>query len=104
MTNMQIITEAAILNGLYTEDEALALLTENGELPLHTFAEWKRMGYTVRKGEKARMSCSIWRYNKKSETVQQKDGEEKEVDKSHFYKQLAHFFTAEQVEKLEKAA
>lgn len=76
MTNLAIITAAAIQAGIFTEDEAESIIQSGHELPLHTFAEWKRLGYSVKKGEKARMRCDIWRKsNKKQQT---EDGEEAE--------------------------
>lgn len=99
MTNLTIITAAAIQAGIFTEAEADAIIKTGHRLPLHTFAEWKRMGYNVKKGEKARMKCDIWRKsNKKEENA---DGEEVENDR--FYKKVAHFFTFDQVEKIATA-
>ena len=31
----------------------------------HTFAEWKRMGYSVKKGQHAALTCQIWKYTDK---------------------------------------
>lgn len=28
----------------------------------HTFAEWKRMGYSVKKGQHAALVCNLWKY------------------------------------------
>lgn len=93
MTNFTIITNAAVNAGIFTKDQAEAIIKTGHELPLHTFAEWKKLGYIVKKGEKARLHCDIWmKSNKKVET---KDGEEVENDR--FYKKLSHFFTADQV-------
>lgn len=100
MTNFQIITAAAIEAGLYTEEQATAIIEQLGGLPLHTFSEWKRMGYSVKKGEKACLKVDIWKKSNKKETVTTKDGEEQEVDMSRYYKKLSHFFTFSQVEKL----
>ena len=58
----------------------------------------KRVG----KGQKAALKCDIWKYSNRVETVPAKtqDGQETEteIDTSHYYKKLSHFFTAEQVE------
>lgn len=99
MTNLTIITSAAIQAGIFTEAEADAIIKSGHELPLHTFAEWKRLGYSVKKGEKARMRCDIWR--KSNKKVQTAYGEEVENDR--FYKKLSHFFTIDQVEKIATA-
>lgn len=102
MTNLQIITESALAVGLYTEEQTAAFFENEGGLPLHTFKEWQRMGYQVRKGEKAALTCYIWRFKKKSSDKQQ-DGDEQEIDESHFYKTKAFFFTAEQVDAIKVA-
>ena len=31
----------------------------------HTFAEWKRMGYSVKKGQHAALTCQLWKYTDK---------------------------------------
>lgn len=99
MTNFQIIAEAAIQEGLYTEEQALAILEEDGCLPLHTFGEWKRMGYSVKKGETAALKAEIWKKSTKKQTYTDKDGNEQQVDPKRFYKKLSNFFTADQVER-----
>ena len=98
MTNFEIIASNAIGAGLYTEEQIAQLIETTGELPLHTFAEWKRKGFSVKKGEHATLTCFIWRWNNKTGTVPMKDGDDVEVDESHFYKAKAFFFTREQVE------
>ena len=100
MTNFEIITNEAIANGLYTEEEAIQIIEERGALPLHTFAEWKKHGYNVRKGEHAKLTCYIWRMNVKKGVLPMKDGDDVEIDESHFYKTKAFFFTADQVERI----
>lgn len=98
MTNLQIITESAIGAGLYTEEEVQAIFESGHALPLYTFKEWQRRGYQVRKGEKAKLSCDIWRRKDKKGTFPTNDGNDVEIDESYFYKHKAHFFTAEQVD------
>lgn len=80
-TNVQLIEEAKMLNGI-TEDA-------------HTYAAWKQAGYMVRKGEHAAFSCMIWKYTSKKVF---EDGEEK--DKVHMFMKKAHFFTRSQVDKI----
>ena len=46
MTNLEIITNAAIAAELYTEDEAKTIISERGELPIHTYTQWRKMGYS----------------------------------------------------------
>lgn len=100
MTNFQIITDAAIQAGIFTEDQVSAILSTGHQLPLHTFAEWKRLGFTVKKGEKARLKVDIWKKSNKKITAENEKGEEIEADTGRFYKKLSHFFTFDQVEKL----
>lgn len=99
MTNFQIITDSAIATGLYTEERAIEIIQTEGELPLHTFAEWKRLGYSIRKGEHAKLVCFIWRHKSKTKEVQQ-DDKTVEINESSFYKTKAHFFDNTQVEKI----
>lgn len=100
MTNFKIVAESAIQAGLYTEEEALFIIEEEGRLPLHTFGEWKRMGYSVKKGETAALKAEIWKKSTKKQTCADKDGNEQQVDPKRFCKKLSHFFTADQVEKI----
>lgn len=100
MTNLQIIASAAIENGLYTLEQVEACFASGHNLPLHTFAEWKRLGFIVKKGEKSKLACEIWMKSNKKQTAETKDGDEIEIDTSRFYRKLSHFFTFDQVEKL----
>lgn len=97
MTNEEIITRAAQAAGL-----AGAIL--------HTFADWRRLGYSVNKGEHAALSCTIWRAKtgkpaqqdaalKLQELAPDADGEVI----SGYYKHLAHFFAASQVRRTDAA-
>lgn len=69
--------------------------------PLHTFAHWKSLGYSVKKGEKAVAKIRIWKHSApKTETIPQTDGKEAQyVDKGQMFMKTAAFFTAAQVEK-----
>lgn len=100
MTNFDIIASGAIAAGIYTEDQIQQIISNTGDLPLHTFAEWKRMGFSVKKGAKAILSCYIWRWNSKTESLPMKDGTEQEVDASHYYKKRVYFFGLDQVERI----
>lgn len=69
----------------------------------HTFAEWKRMGYSVKKGEHAAITCQLWKYTDKPgkaarEAAAAAGEEAPEVD-PHFYMAKSHLFHALQVEK-----
>ena len=80
MTNEEIIRTAKALNGI--EEEA------------HTFARWKALGFSVRKGEHAAFKATIWKH--RSKKVVDEDGEEKE--QGRMFMKTASFFTASQVE------
>ena len=92
MTNNQIILNAAVAEGLFTEDEAIAILESGRRLPLHTYQEWKRLGYQVKKGAKAALTVALWKCKK---NVDKETGEEEEK----MFLRKAHLFTFDQVEK-----
>lgn len=96
MTNQQIIFNEAVMNNIFTEDEAIKILESGRALPLHTFAYWKSIGYVVKKGEKARVKTHLWKPVKSKKDV--KEGEEPEK-KMILCK--AALFTYDQVKKME---
>lgn len=97
MTNTKIILDAALASGIFTAEQVEEILSAGRRLPLHTFGEWKRMGFSVKKGEKARLACSIW---KKSTKKAEKKENEEEKENDRFFLKLSYFFTADQVEPL----
>jgi len=115
--NRNLIMQAGIEAGIFTAADLTDFLF-SGRMPeYHTFNEWKRHGYIVKKGSKAAFSCRIWDYKTSKAGTYTKeeadmmnamminaDGSEvKEGDaKTHsqFYKFSAYFFGADQVEKL----
>lgn len=103
MTNGKIIANAALEAGLFTKAEVQAAIQTGVSLPLHTFAEWKRMGFAVRKGEKAALKCDIWRFseckNLRSAESQNDNAIQEKLKPSYYYKKTAFFFTRHQVEK-----
>lgn len=102
MSNFEIIANNAIDAGIYTKEQVQALIASGFRLPLHTFAEWKRLGFSVKKGEKAKMTCRIWKFSdKKTETAEDQNVEESD---SRYYLTKAFFFTREQVEEIAKGA
>lgn len=66
--------------------------------PIHTFARWKDMGYSVRKGEKAIASFLIWKGAEKHAT--DKDGNELPETTVRMFMKRSSFFSAKQVEPL----
>lgn len=99
MTNTKIIFDAAIASGIFTAEQAEAILSTGRRLPLHTFAEWKKLGYIVKKGEKSRLSVDIWM--KSNRKKKDENEQETAVEENRFYKKLSHFFTFDQVQKME---
>lgn len=101
MTNLDIITTAAIESGIYTKEEAMQLLEAGFGLPLYTFAEWKKAGYKVKRGEHAKLVCKIWQ--KRTGKAKEEEAEQDKAGKPNdFFLKTAHFFTAEQVEKIKE--
>lgn len=100
MTNLEIIANEAIINGIYTEEQVDELLIKYGDLGLHTYAEWKRLGYQVKKGSKSLFMARIWK-PRKNKKVQETEETENTVEiKKNFIKVNAYFFGMHQVEKL----
>ena len=68
--------------------------------PIHTFAEWKALGFFVNKGEKAIARFTIWNYtdkpSKKAREEAEKEGKEA-VEEGHYYLKEACFFKKSQV-------
>jgi hypothetical protein len=64
MNNRKIIEEAAVTAGIFTEEQIEAYQKE-GDLPLKTYIQWKNLGYTVRKGEEAKVTTYVWQYSQK---------------------------------------
>lgn len=65
MCNKEIISRYIAMNELEPSIE------------LHTFAEWKRLGYKVKKGEKSKHKISIWK--RATKKVENEKGEEVET-------------------------
>lgn len=104
MTNNDIITSAAIETCIYTEEQAAAILASGHTLPLHTFAEWKARGYSVKKGEKAVLHLYLWKYTTRPSKALRDAAEaagEELPDDPHYYKKLSHLFHASQVRRMD---
>lgn len=69
----------------------------------HTFAEWKRLGYSVKKGEKAALTCMLWKYTDKPGKAAREAaaaaGKDAPESDPHFYMSKAHLFHALQVQR-----
>ena len=78
MTNEQMIFNAAINSGIFTAAEATAILSTGRRLPLHTYSEWKRLGYQVKEGERAALVPDLWRFSK-NKASEDENGEERDT-------------------------
>lgn len=68
---------------------------------LHTFDYWKKIGMSVKKGEKALTECPLWKYTTKPSKAQREaaeaEGKEAAPD-PHYYPTKSHLFSCLQVE------
>lgn len=107
MTNNEIIINQAIAHGIYTKAEAQAIVAANGCLPIHTFAEWKKAGYSVKRGEHAAITCDLWKYTERPGKAAKaaraeaakagQNGPDADAPDPHYYMAKAHLFTRDQV-------
>ena len=90
VTNEELIAALemqCIEEGLMQADESL-----------HTFQVWKSMGYSVRKGEKALISGTIWKYRERKNKQEDENGETTDGGGYCFLK-TAYLFATHQVDK-----
>ena len=100
MKNYEIVAREAIANKIYTKEQIESMETAMQDLGLHTYGERIKMGYQVRKGEKAKIATHLWRKSKKQEYEEDKNG--KKIKKNQrFHLCKAYLFTRDQVEKIE---
>ena len=113
MTNSQIIVNEAINAGLYTENEIKAFVKEHGFSPVNTFVEWKKLGFIVKKDEKAKIKTKLWKYtNYKAQKLTEEEyakmsqimdiSKDTEVPEkqNHYYLTSASLFDFSQVQKI----
>lgn len=110
MSNEEIILENSIAlmeaGILAASGDTITITTTDGEEvemqepeEIHTFAEWKRNGYAVKKGEKAVASFQIWKYKKCKKKVEE-NGKEVEKEYERMFLTPAFFFKRSQVERI----
>ena len=94
MTNAQMIMEHL---------EALGIEFNYTEENLLTFAQWKKKGMSVKKGETAFIKLPLWTLKQEVEKDENGkvmlDENGKPKKKNVFYKKMSALFTAEQVQK-----
>lgn len=134
MTNAQIIFNEAIAlmnDGIigttgrqitieYEKDGEKVKETVNEPEPIHTYAEWKKEGFQVQRGQKAIAKFTIWMYADKKKKLTKEEADNinsiminpaeqtaKEGDEvrtnGHYYMKEAAFFKASQVERIATA-
>lgn len=89
------MTNTAIILG-YMQMNQLA----PNKIVLHTYAQWKKLGYQVKKGEKSKHRISVWKRSIKK--VENEEGEKEEVDNGRYFLKESAFFTQDQVEAMRK--
>lgn len=109
MSNFEIITAEAIAAGIYTKEEAEAIISQGMTLPVHTYNAWKAAGYQVRKGEKARITTKLWKHKREKTTLPMKNAETGETENveqesSSYYMAKAFLFTLDQVDPITATA
>jgi len=107
-SNKQTLAQAGILKYTGRTFKAINAAGEEIEVneveEIHTFAAWKNLGYSVKKGEHAVAKFTIWKCTKKAESLTAKNpvGEDVTItqDTKNMFMKTAHWFTAAQVEPL----
>ena len=61
---------------------------------IHTYAHWKKLGYAVKKGEKAVAKFAIWKYTQRKTDAE----EENENDNHYCFLKNSAWFSEKQVE------
>ena len=83
--------------GTYTDREGNKVEIEFPEA-IHTFATWKSLGFSVKKGEHAIAAFTIWKYAERRREAEEENANE-EAEGRMFLKK-AHFFKWSQVERI----
>jgi hypothetical protein len=95
-----------VIDGDSDETPESIITAEMAAETFHTFAEWKRLGYSVKKGQHATLKCFLGQYTEKPSKAAQQAAAEAGSDTPeadpHYYKKLCHLFNALQVEKISK--
>lgn len=67
---------------------------------LHTYSQWKSLGFKVKYGEKSHHKISIWKKSSKKVEVEKEDGITEMVDSGRYFLKNSAFFTQDQVERI----
>lgn len=104
MTNSEIIISEIKGHELMTDEQIVEFIKEHAFLPLNTYAEWKRLGYVVKRGEHATITSKLWRFTDKKKKgtglKTELDKAAEKQDNGRYYLAKAFLSTSEQVQKL----
>lgn len=89
MTNNEIILTYMSLNNLDPDN-----------VVLHTYSQWKSLGFKVKHGEKSHHKISIWKKSSKKVEVEKEDGTTEILDSGRYFLKDSAFFTQDQVERI----
>lgn len=114
MTNEEIVMRESLelmKQGIIVCAGQVDAIDENGnkckmDMPeaIHTYQEWKMLGYQVKKGEHAVAKFAVWKPTKQKKAKdeeEQEDGTIKVQAKPRFFMANASWFTIAQVEKID---
>lgn len=103
MCNEELIIQAALAEGKWTEEEIEEILATEGELPWHTLQGWvergKRVGkrYQIKKGEHGTL-VNLWKKKGDKKVKEDEEVKEGEVELTrNFYMCKAYLFTRDQI-------
>lgn len=101
MTNQEILFTEIVANNIMTKEELENYINTYATLPVFlTFAEWKKRGYMVQKGEKAIIKTKLWMKSKKK--IDKSKGDDPENINEHFVLVTACLFSENQVKRMEE--
>lgn len=89
MTNNQILEQITITakeDGIIESNESL-----------HTFQYWKSIGYSVKKGQHAKVTTKLWKKSSR------KKDEDEEIPEENWFMAKAFLFSNSQVEAISKS-
>ena len=103
MTNLAIIE----MNKMMLFADGVLKANEEGEIQeIHTYQAWKKLGFQVKKGEKAIAKFAVWTFNAKKKKDEEEPAETDDSTETkkrgRMYMKMSAFFTDEQVERIQK--
>lgn len=98
LSQLSRIVKMGIASGMYdsVNEGLVEMYKEQGHDEIHSFKQWLKLGYVVRKGEKALL---LWGEPKKTGKEEKKEQPGQDADEYRFFP-LAYVFSNLQVEKL----